>query len=84
MRAIEAAGFAGRLEWITARHEGSTLPAALVLAPRLEHGACVFYGPNGCELHALGLKPVEGRLALCGKRSVPGVRLEVARAWSRA
>lgn len=82
MRAIESAGFSGRLEWVTARHEGSPLPAVLVLAPRLEHGACTFYGAGGCELHALGLKPVEGRLALCGGRSVPGVRLEVARAWA--
>lgn len=78
---IDAAGFGARLEevvWL----EGHGLPETRVVAPALVGGACTFYGPGGCALHALGLKPVEGRLALCGGRSVPGVRLEVARAWS--
>jgi hypothetical protein len=78
---IAEAGFWARLEesvW-PASHG---LPETRVFAPALVAGSCTFYSSSGCELHALGLKPVEGRLALCGGRHVPGVRFEVARAWS--
>lgn len=74
---------ADRLE-VAVWPEGHGLAETRVLAPRLEGGNCTFYGAGGCELHALGLKPVEGRLALCGGRSAPLVRLEVARLWAES
>lgn len=46
------------------------------------YGACTFRTPDGlCELHELGLKPLEGREAHHDKPWLP-VRLHVATFWT--
>lgn len=54
--------------------EGATLRST-------HSGACTFYSDRGCELHAVGLKPLEGRLAL-HDRPWPSVRKQVYVLWS--
>ena len=55
--------------------EGQTLATTM-------SGACTFRLPDGrCELHDLGLKPLEGRLAL-HNRPWQMVRTEVLRHWT--
>jgi len=55
-------------------HEGKTLNSTL-------SGRCTFLTDDDrCELHALGLKPLEGRLAL-HDRSWIAVRREVLQHW---
>lgn len=48
--------------------------------PRTNMGPCSFFSDGLCELHDLGLKPLEGRLA-CHDRDWRIVRLEVQRTW---
>jgi hypothetical protein len=54
----------------------------LALESRRRNG-CVFLVSGLCQLHAAGLKPIEGRLALCdGRSSGPeSVRPLLARRW---
>jgi hypothetical protein len=43
-------------------------------------GACTFFDGERCELHALGLKPLEGQLAL-HDRPWQAVRLHICSTW---
>lgn len=44
-----------------------------------EKGCCVFFTDDGlCQLHDLGLKPTEGRLANCKSESVPADKFPLA------
>lgn len=50
-------------------------------APICPFGGCTFLTEKGlCELHELGLKPTEGRLATC-KGSCEGLHEAVAQSW---
>jgi hypothetical protein len=56
-------------------------PIPMVQAKRLENKRCVFLtDDNKCKLHALGIKPIEGKLAA---HNVSGIRLSyvTARTW---
>ena len=44
-------------------------------------GRCTFRSAEGCELHALGLKPMEGRLAH-HDRNTDAVRMSVLAHWN--
>ena len=45
-------------------------------------GQCTFQDENGlCQLHDKGLKPYEGRKALCNGRTPKGLHEEVAMMW---
>lgn len=50
--------------------------------PKSDEG-CTFWNEDGlCDLHDLGLKPIEGRLANCkSEDNMQGVHEEVARTW---
>lgn len=50
------------------------------ILPRTNMGACTFFKNGKCELHDLGLKPLEGRLAH-HSRPWQLVRLEVIKHW---
>jgi len=55
-------------------YEGSrSLPNTII-------GGCSFFSDGLCQLHALGLKPLEGRLANHSRDFVP-VRVEVLSHW---
>jgi hypothetical protein len=85
-RKLIAAGFADRL----ARYEWNTpAPRAIGPAPAgLEGktlqttnlGRCTFFKNDRCELHTLGLKPLEGRIAHHSRPWV-AVRTEALRTW---
>lgn len=95
-RRLIAAGYGSRLMadyWAVAR-DGD----ALIIAPAIEgyeskhapfwpRGRCTFLTPDGkCELHDLGLKPTEGRIADCrededSKANGNGVHRAVADSW---
>jgi hypothetical protein len=50
-------------------------------APFWPEGQCTFQDENGlCELHDLGLKPLEGRVVHC-KASFPSLHEDVAMTW---
>lgn len=45
-------------------------------------GNCTFQDENGlCELHNLGLKPAEGKKALCGGRTPKNLHEKMANTW---
>ena len=48
--------------------------------PDTLQGACTFYRDGLCELHTLGLKPLEGQLAH-HDRPWPPIRMHVASQW---
>lgn len=86
-RTLIRAGYGPRL----ARYEprGTAEHAFVAPAPKgLENtvlkttnsGQCTFFSGGGCELHALGLKPLEGRLAR-HDRPWPLVRKQVYLDW---
>lgn len=53
------------------------------VAPIEPRGDCTFRTPNGlCALHDAGLKPTEGRLALCRNRTPDGLHDAIARSWA--
>ncbi len=76
-----------RYEWIGC---GSAVPNAIGPAPKgregmtlydTQQGACTFHLPDGrCELHDLGLKPLEGRLARHDRPWMP-IRTAVLKRW---
>jgi|WetSurSiteA1Bulk_404760.scaffolds.fasta_scaffold69865_1 hypothetical protein len=46
---------------------------------------CTFFSDaRGCKLHELGLKPIEGRLALCEDRTPEHLHRDVAQSWNNA
>src|SRR5258708_11825342 len=52
--------------------------------PRAEGRFCTFFVNNLCQLHPLGLKPIEGRSAFhSGPRIGPSHR-EIAKAWNNS
>ena len=54
-------------------------------APAHPEGQCTFLDAAGLfRLHALGLKPTEGRIALCGGRTPEGLHEQIARTWDDA
>lgn len=86
-RSLIAAGLGHRLaryEWrepvphaigpAPAGNEGATLPST-------RFGPCTFFRDKRCELHALGLKPYEGRIAH-HTRSWVAVRTTALRRWN--
>lgn len=83
MLAIAKAGFADRLEKITwaAGYLKYGIPMIDdVIRPKMDKikGACTFYTEAGlCQLHDLGLKPMEGRLADCKTEFVPADKVSV-------
>lgn len=51
-------------------------------APYWPETPCTFFKDGLCELHDLGLKPIEGRLATCNKTNiVPDLHWKVAQTW---
>lgn len=71
---LERRGYQGRLAFYDPRGpQGQQRPRFIAPAPKGRegqilpttsgYGACTFYDGERCELHALGLKPEEGRLA---------------------
>lgn len=50
-------------------------------APFFPHGQCTFLKGGRCELHDLGLKPVEGRLAHHDGRGGEALHEAVAESW---
>lgn len=67
-------GYADRLQrgtWAAGRQYG--IPDVdLIVLPKYDEqkGACTFFSEGKCELHDLGLKPLEGRLADCKRTEV--------------
>ena len=54
-------------------------------APAIPSGRCTFFSDEGlCRLHDLGLKPTEGRQALCKERTPDGLHEQVGRTWDGA
>lgn len=52
-------------------------------APFWPNGRCTFLSPEGlCELHDLGLKPFEGRVASCADDNTKGLHKAVALEWN--
>lgn len=52
------------------------------VAPAEPRGDCTFRTPDGlCALHDAGLKPTEGRLALCQNRTPNGLHGRIAQSW---
>lgn len=90
---LMAAGYAGRLmiDWWFDREQDKTVfvltPALAGFesgeAPAQPSGRCTFLnGDNLCDLHALDLKPTEGRLALCHDRTPPDLHEQIGRTWN--
>lgn len=51
-------------------------------SPAYPSGACTFLDEAGlCQLHDLGLKPAEGRLALCNNRTPDGLHEQIGCSW---
>lgn len=86
-------GYAERLMldyWVGDASDGSDIeivsPAIVgyegLPAPFWPQGMCTFLSAdNLCELHSLGLKPFEGRVAICNKES-PTLHEDSAYAWN--
>lgn len=65
---IAEAGYGDRLAGtIWAAGTPYDIPTVKMVQPRYEddRGCCTFFKDGLCELHDLGLKPTEGRLATC-------------------
>ena len=71
LKLIEA-GYADRLaptEWAYGLLVGTHTTTIMMMQPKLaSNGYCTFYKDGLCELHDLGLKPTEGRLAHCSTK----------------
>jgi len=51
-------------------------------APAIPSGRCTFLSAGGlCQLHDAGLKPTEGRLALCQGRTPADLHERIAATW---
>ena len=51
-------------------------------APAIPSGRCTFLDEHGlCRLHAAGLKPAEGKLALCKGRTPADLHERIAATW---
>ena len=51
-------------------------------APAIPSGRCTFLDGQGlCQLHTPGLKPTEGKQALCEGRTPEGLHERIAGAW---
>lgn len=80
------AGYGHRLrptEWAVMRLVAGE-PSIHLLAPKQRaDGSCTFFRNGFCELHTLGLKPTEGKLMNCKKKTTPELNLAhaVARTW---
>lgn len=91
LRLIEA-GYADRLmvDWWFDRNKDKTIylltPAIAGResgeAPAHPEGQCTFLDEAGlCRIHASGLKPTEGQIALCGNRTPADLHEQIARTW---
>jgi hypothetical protein len=94
-RAIQAAGFGARLMrdyWCADAefpNDVDILAPAVVgyegaRAPYFPRGSCTFLKDGRCELHPLGLKPLEGRVAIHGMSDElsNSVRTHIVRLWN--
>jgi hypothetical protein len=86
------AGFAERLmlDWWFDRAQDKTvhvLTPAIAgreggQAPAIPSGRCTFLSDDGlCGLHNFGLKPTEGKQALCKERTPAGLHEQIAQTW---
>jgi hypothetical protein len=86
------AGYANRLmlDWWFDKAQDKTvyvLTPAIVgreagQAPAIPSGRCTFLNEQGlCRLHDLGLKPTEGRQALCKERTPAGLHEQIGQTW---
>lgn len=87
-RALIRAGFAARLATYKFHPESDAL-SFIGPAPKGHEGAreltdtkrgCTFYADGRCELHSIGLKPLEGRLAHHDRDWRP-IRIGMAEHW---
>ena len=54
-------------------------------APAIPSGRCTFLNAQGlCQLHDLGLKPTEGKQALCKERTPAGLHEQIGQTWDGA
>jgi hypothetical protein len=54
-------------------------------APPIPEGACTFLDAHHlCRLHSSGLKPTEGKLALCNGRSPATLHEQIGQSWDNA
>lgn len=98
MRAIQKAGFGDRLVVINVHHTFMLSPASDQIDRRFNHwpidGKCKFLTKDGkCELHDLGLKPIEGRTSIHNEGESPDdpynrldgqfLRRSLAKSWQR-
>jgi hypothetical protein len=83
IQALLAAGYADRLR-VSENNDPSL--SFTVIMPRSDaegrDGRCVFYRNFQCLLHAQGLKPIEGRVALHDYRTPRLFYHHLARAWN--
>ncbi|MCB8966478.1 MAG: hypothetical protein H6660_06240 [Ardenticatenaceae bacterium] len=89
---LMAAGYGDQLmlDWWFDREQNTTiylLTPAIVgseggQAPAHPFGPCTFLDEaNLCRLHNMGLKPTEGKQALCQNQTPPGLHEDVGRTW---
>jgi hypothetical protein len=92
---LVAAGFGRRLMrewWFDHSHEKTVFLLTPALAgreggesPVHPAGPCTFLTADGlCELHAVGLKPSEGRRALCHNRTPVDLHQRIGQTWNNA
>lgn len=92
---LVAAGFGGRLMrewWFDHSQEKTVFMLTPALAgregaesPAHPSGPCTFLTADGlCELHAPGLKPTEGRQALCHNRTPGDLHESIGQTWNNA
>ena len=54
-------------------------------APAIPSGRCTFLNEQGlCQLHDLGLKPTEGKQALCNERTPVDLHVQIGQTWDGA
>jgi len=83
-KAIIDAGFGDKLEssWAFWASDDGVSEWEL-LKPTYQNGQCAFQGEDGlCALHDNGLKPIEGKLALCQGRTPQGLNQAVKDTWN--
>ena len=77
--------------WVGGGHDDGDIHLVCPATPGYEQKMAQFFPSDGCtfqrtdglcELHDLGLKPIEGRLALCGERTPKDMHFEVAQLWN--
>jgi hypothetical protein len=85
--AIIASGYAQSVELVISTNNDPSLDFTVV-KPRGNHptdptqGTCVFYEQGKCMLHNAGLKPIEGRVAIHGKKNPRLLYHHLKRAWN--